>query len=149
MRLLDDGHKYELDHLDGQGKEVLQFANREGGRETVGTTTQEVIRALIDRTWYCNDCLPWHGNAQIVEHLRMALVLHEARAMIRGVVKGEIKPEFVHLGSDAHFELKIDESRASSYARMPDTETDTGGLNEGICSHYERSKQKQKEKNHV
>ncbi len=36
-------------------------------------------------------------------HLRMALALHEARALLRHVEKGEIKPELVAVGSDGHF----------------------------------------------
>jgi len=55
MKVLDRGHKYQLDHLDGDKKTIIQFCNRETGREIEGVTTQEVIRALIDRTWYCND----------------------------------------------------------------------------------------------
>lgn len=141
MRVLDKGHCYQLDHLDGVGTQTLQFCNREGGRQIEGVTTQEVIRALIDRTWYCNDCLPWSGNKLVVDHLRMALMLHEVRAMIRGVEKGEIRPEFVKIGTDSHFFLDESASQhASPYARMPETPTETGSLNPGVCSHHEKAR---------
>lgn len=87
MKVLLKGHDYELDHLDGELKTHILFVNREEGEEQQGPATQEVIRVLIDRTWYCNDCLPWSGNKLIVDHRRMALVLHEVRAMIRKVEK--------------------------------------------------------------
>ena len=109
MNVTDEGHRYSLDQIDPSTKQIygekqdLQFLNIEDGRRTHGVTTQEVIRALIDRTWYCNDCLPWSGNKLIVDHLRMALMLHEARAMIRGVEKGDIEPEKMHVGDGGHF----------------------------------------------
>lgn len=140
MRVLDKGHKYELNHLDGSQTQTIQFCNREGGTEQEGCTTQEVIRVLIDRTYYCNDCLPWSGNEHIVNHLRMALALHEARAFIRGVEKGEIKPEFLVLGSDGHMRLEFNEMNRSRYARMPMIGTETGSLNPGVCLHQFKKK---------
>lgn len=144
MRIADKGHKYELTQLfksvDGSlryagDKQILQFLNTEKGRECAGVTTQEVIRALIDRTWYCNDCLPWSGNKLIVDHLRMALALHEARHLIRGVEKGEIEPERIMVGTGGHFIFCEHPDPSSDYARMPDTGTETGSLNPGVCSH--------------
>lgn len=141
MKVSDRGHKYELDQQTpfgdrSQTVQTIQFLNTEKGRECEGVTTQEVIRALIDRTWYCNDCLPWSGNEHIVNHLRMALMLHEARAMIRGVEKGELKPEEMAVAEDGHFTLmgSVDKP-LSDYARMPNTGTETGSLNPGVCSH--------------
>lgn len=145
MRVLDRGHRYELNTLTkapltgelvaGSKAAELQFLNTEQGRECEGVTTQEVIRALIDRTWYCNDCLPWSGNKLIVDHLRMALMLHEARALIRGVEKGEIEPEKMAVGDGGHFILRESAIEPSDYARMPDTGTETGSLNPGVCAH--------------
>lgn len=141
MKVLDKGHKYELDHLDGKGKQSIQFCNREAGTEIEGVTTQEVIRCLIDRTWYCNDCMPWSGNKLIVDHLRMALMLHEVRAMIRKVEKGELEPERLAVGNDGHFILGVDiYGTLSGYARMPDTGTETGSLNPGTCKHHEEAR---------
>lgn len=42
---------------------------------------------------------------QIVYHLRMALVLHEARALERQTEKGEIIPEYMEVGSNGHLKL--------------------------------------------
>lgn len=118
MEIIEPGHIYRLNWLDeepatfrevGQVQDVhteadLIFVNREDNRHG-GTQTQEVLRALIDRTMHCDNCLRWEGNDQIIYHLRMALVLHEARALGRKVEKGELMPEDVFLGEDGHFSL--------------------------------------------
>ncbi len=46
------------------------------------------------------------GNDDIIRHLRMALVLHEARALIRKVHKDELAPEIVDVAGDGHFRLQ-------------------------------------------
>lgn len=117
MQVIEKGHVYDLNNrvLGAVGvpagqptnpKNVLTFVNKEPGREHGGTTTQEVLRALIDRTRHCNNCLPHPVNERIVYHLRMALVLHEARALERKTEKGDIKPEHIEVGGDGHFDLK-------------------------------------------
>lgn len=104
MKVKEPGHIYELNTLDGDGTpEVLRFVNREPGHEHSGTQTQEVLRALIDRTRHCDACIRWPGNDLIIHHLQMALVLHEARALERKVEKGQLRPEFVGVGEDGHF----------------------------------------------
>lgn len=120
MKVIEPGHVYELNWLDealgnadkmmslfGGMPNRLMFVNREHSTEHPGTQTQEVIRALIDRTRHCDNCLRWEGNDQIIHHLRMALVLHEARALERKVIKGIIAPELVLTGIDGHFKLDI------------------------------------------
>ena len=79
-------------------------------------TTREVIRALIDCTSYCNDCLPRSGNKLIVD------------PPSHGVEQGQIGLEKVHLGDGSHFMLFQSQKPTSDYARMPDTGTDTGSL---------------------
>jgi len=107
MKIVEIGHIYELDHIDGVGHERLMFVNREKGSEHPGTQTQEVLRALIDRTQHCDRCLRWEGNDRIIYHLRMALVLHEERALERKVEKGKLRPELVETsGEDGHFLLE-------------------------------------------
>lgn len=103
MKIIEPGHIYQLQHLDGSGAGMLVFVNREDGTEHEGTQTQEVLRALIDRTKHCDGCLRWEGNDKIIEHLRMALVLHETRALERKTQKGELQPENVKVGGDGHF----------------------------------------------
>lgn len=120
MKIIEPGHIYELNWLDGEPKRLtdgmlhaeyipenrLVFVNRENTPHA-GTQTQEVLRALIDRTQHCDRCLRWEGNDQIIAHLRMALVLHEARALERKTQKGYILPEQIVAGDDGHFKLLL------------------------------------------
>lgn len=107
MYVSEAGHVYELTQRneDPPRKVTITFVNMEPGREHGGTTTQEVIRVLIDRTRYCNNCLPHPNNERIIKHLEMALVLHEARALERKVEKGEIQADRVAVGPDGHYWL--------------------------------------------
>ncbi len=119
MKILEPGHVYELAFLDvppaynaeeGIGKipsNVLTFVNREPGHEHTGTQTQEVLRALIDRTFHCDSCMPHELNALIIYHLRAALICHEMRALERKLEKGAYEPERVEVGSDGHFILPV------------------------------------------
>lgn len=107
MRILHPGHEYLLDHLDGDGKTRLQFVQRlPFHAKKEGVLTQEVLRALIDRVQVLDKETPWEGNEEILYHLRMALALHEARALTRKVFKKELNPEHVTLGPDGHFKLE-------------------------------------------
>lgn len=108
MEVIEPGHIYRLEWLDGRptrSDDRLIFVAREPehGREHGGTQTQEVLRALINRTQHCDSCLRWDGNDKIIYHLRMALALHEARAIERKTEKGYILPELLPTGSDGHF----------------------------------------------
>lgn len=108
MKTLDPGQVYELDHLDGTGKTVLRFVARPPFHEPVeGVLNQEVLRALIDRVEILDKETPWTGNVEILYHLRMALVLHEARALIRKTHKNELLPEKIPIGPDGHFILEL------------------------------------------
>lgn len=111
MKIIEPGHVYQLNWLDGEPsprepikENWLVFVNREENKHP-GTQTQEVIRALIDRTKHCDNCLRWDGNDLIIHHLRMALVLHEARALERKTIKGIIRPEHILTDSDGHFKI--------------------------------------------
>jgi|SRR5215831_20903930 len=119
MKIIEPGHIYELHELDLLANpappQKLTFVNREPGHEHPGTQTQEVLRALIDRTMHCDNCLRWPGNDLIIYHLRMALVLHEARALERKVEKGQIHPENIRTNpADGHFELGTQEVTGDS-----------------------------------
>lgn len=106
MQVHEKGHIYTLDNNNMQGQaQTLMFVNKEPGSEHEGTTTQEVLRALIDRTRHCNNCMPHPNNERIVYHLRMALVLHEARALERRTEKGEIRPEYLPTKDGGHILL--------------------------------------------
>lgn len=121
MRVIEPGHIYELSHLDGDNRQRLSFVNREAAPHE-GTQTQEVLRAqieclevLIDRTNHCDSMLRWEGNDRVVKamseaqrQMRLALLLHEQRAMERKMEKGTLLPERVAVRSDGHFAIPTD-----------------------------------------
>lgn len=128
MKIIEAGHVYQLRILDHEarfpsaeydppsdllqfGQDLLVFVNREEGSEHAGYQTQDVIAALIDRTQHCDACIRWEGNDKIIYHLRMALALHEARAIERKVEKGELAPELVSVDNDGHFPIRSGQSR--------------------------------------
>jgi hypothetical protein len=99
MRVLDPGHQYELSvissHLEPERAardgtlipETLTFVKRVGDHypgnkqpQYSGTTTQEVIRALIDRTKYVDNQIPSNHNVVVIDGLRSALYSLELRA---------------------------------------------------------------------
>lgn len=95
MKVLDPGHRYALDQLDTDKYPkpsehcILRFVKRIGdkfpGNEPPGyegTTTQEVIRALIDRTIYVDQQIPHSQNTDVLIHLRRALRCLEQRAAL-------------------------------------------------------------------
>lgn len=100
--MIDPGHAYELAHLDEQHSPTLSqvghlvFVKRVGdgfpGNEPPahpGVTTQEVLRALIDRTKYVNGQVHAELNHDVLEHLRQALYQLEVRAHQR---RGKVLP---------------------------------------------------------
>lgn len=102
MNVLDPGHIYDLQHLEGPGAEQLIFEKRNSGAldrgndEYHGTYSQEVIRALIDRTQYLDSVLHDEANDFIVKNLRRALWWYEVRAYRRHTLgingTGEVDP---------------------------------------------------------
>jgi len=92
MKVLDPGHAYQLQYLDGpqdKGWDTLVFVKREGENypgnvgHHAGTTMQEVLRALIDRVQYVNGQVPDPTNEQVLQHLRSAIWYLELRAARR------------------------------------------------------------------
>lgn len=85
MKILDVGHEYLLDRLDGVGAERLVFVKREGDKFPFnhgthpGTNVQEVLRALIDRTEYLNKQIPCAETEAALGNLKSALLLFELR----------------------------------------------------------------------
>lgn len=111
MKVLEIGHIYELQSRTPEGffdevpDQKIKFVNKQPQQEHSGTTTQEVIRVLLDRTRHCANCMPHPNNERIIYHLRMALVLHEARALERKTEKGDFAPEYLQTGGDGHFNV--------------------------------------------
>lgn len=89
MKELERGHVYMLAPLGGGPSEFLVFVRRSseaidyGPGEHSGTNTQEVLRALIDRTEYLYNVLPAVETKDAAYFLRMALFCYEARAWRR------------------------------------------------------------------
>ena len=88
MKVLEPGHIYQLQHLESPGHETLTFIRRNSAAithqsEHPGTNTQEVLRALIDRTLFLDDVLSAEETEDAVYYLRMALFTYEARAWRR------------------------------------------------------------------
>jgi hypothetical protein len=111
MNVIEKGHIYSpkmrkwTDDSQEPKEQKITFINKEKGREHNGTTTQEVIRILIDRTRHCANCMPHPNNERIVYHLRMALILHEARALERKVEKNYFAAEYLETGEDGHLKV--------------------------------------------
>lgn len=86
MHVVDSGHKYLLDALDGDAVQELTFVKREGPKypgnrgHHSGTTSQEVLRALIERSIYVNFQQPCAETESVIELLKAALYLLEVRA---------------------------------------------------------------------
>lgn len=87
MIILDPGHLYRLNELDGGIGVELRFVKRVGDKYPgnaappySGTTTQEVLRALINRTKYVNNQKRWTENEWVLDGLRLALLALERRA---------------------------------------------------------------------
>ena len=88
MKVLDPGHVYELRQLGDSNTQRLTFIKRSGGaikyaEEWPGLQTQEVLRALIDRTEYLNEVLPCKETLEALKHLRATLYWYEVRAFRR------------------------------------------------------------------
>jgi hypothetical protein len=88
MKVLDQGHVYELRELGSSDTQTLTFIKRSGGAveyvdQHPGLQTQEVLRALIDRTKYLYEVLPCSETEEALKHLRMSLYWYEVRALRR------------------------------------------------------------------
>jgi len=93
VRVIDPGHDYmlrELDHGVGSAPQHrLVFVKREGEGypgnlgSHPGTTSQEVLRALIDRAEYVNNQVPCAETQAAKELMQAALLLLELRAARR------------------------------------------------------------------
>jgi hypothetical protein len=90
MKVLDRGHYYELALLDGDSDiQRVQFVKREGVGypsnvgTACGTTSQEVLRMLIDRAMYVNSQIPCWQTRLSVWLYGFVIWLYEHRAAKR------------------------------------------------------------------
>ena len=87
MKVLEPGHLYQLDCIDGDRTEFLQFVKRVGEKYPgnrppawPGTTMQEVLRACIERAGYVNRQIPCAETEAAIGLRKGALLLFEVRA---------------------------------------------------------------------
>lgn len=89
MKVIDAGHDYELNVLDGPSTQSLRFVKRVGpkfpGNTTAysGTTMQEVLRAVIDRARYVNNQIPCAETSKVIVLCTEAVYQLELRAAVR------------------------------------------------------------------
>lgn len=86
MKILDAGHQFELDSLDGGEPQVLVFVKREGEKfpfnkgSHPGTNMQEVVRALHSRLVYLNQQKPCWQTQMCITLCELLLYFLEERA---------------------------------------------------------------------
>ncbi len=86
MKILEAGHKYQLDTIDGENLSILTFVKREGVKYPFnkgshpGTNVQEVLRVLIDRTRFLLHQVPCMETENALHNLESALAWYEVRA---------------------------------------------------------------------
>jgi hypothetical protein len=95
MHVIDNGHKYQL--ADGQ---EIRFIKKEKDPITnefktvwVGTTNEELLEVLIDRTTNLNAKMASPENVVALHHLKQALTVFNARTAARTLQNVEATPE--------------------------------------------------------
>ena len=120
MKIVEQGHVYDLKNLESPGSQRLTFIKRSSGAieytdEHPGTNTQEVIRALIERSIYLNDVIPCAETEDAIYHLRMALFCYEVRAWRR-------KQEKLNKKAPRHDDTEPPNSHRDGYDGIPFSE---------------------------
>jgi hypothetical protein len=100
MKVVLPGHRYELASVEGRAPQSLVFIEKalQSGRgfETIsdGTTTEEVLWVLIDRTRFLNATLSCRENSIAITKLEEALMWLEKRTADRAArrVEGRFEP---------------------------------------------------------
>lgn len=95
MKVIEPGHIYALQNVDGDGEQIVRFVRRRDDEamllpeqmRTQGVLFQEVVRVLIDRINYLNAEAPCVENVEIMESLRRVIQLGEIRAARRTIEK--------------------------------------------------------------
>ena len=91
MKILDDGHKYELgeepfNDVEVGKEQIISFIKREGKEGNLvnaGTTNEEVLEVLIDRMKYLQNKVACRENAIVITKLEEALMWLEKRTKKR------------------------------------------------------------------
>lgn len=87
MKVLRENHQYELANFENKGQpgQVLQFIEKakaeDGSLKTIndGTTNEQVLEMLIDRTKGLNEKFPCRENSLAITHMEEALMWLEKR----------------------------------------------------------------------
>lgn len=96
MKVIDPGHVYGMDSIDGGEVQFLRFVKREGERypgnvgSHPGVTMQEVTRALIDRARYVNNQIPCVETEIYLRCMQIGLAALEQR-------HARVKGRYLHL----------------------------------------------------
>jgi hypothetical protein len=86
MKIIDPGHEYLLDAIDGGDQQRLVFVKRQGRNYPgnvgahPGILTQEALRACLDRAIYMNTQASCAETDVIIASLRTAIFAFEVRA---------------------------------------------------------------------
>lgn len=102
MKILVQGHRYQVDSFEGENPQIIQFIHKEPKKEgsaelrTIndGTTNEELIRVLIDRMTFLNNKFHSYDNDIVILRLKEALLWLGKRTtdrMNRGV-EGKARP---------------------------------------------------------
>lgn len=102
MKVITEGHAYELENFENPEKkgQEIQFIQKEPKKNSTelktvkdGTTNEELLAVLIDRTNYLNGKFPDVNNTKALIHLDMALRLFNKRTADRKKRQVEGKAE--------------------------------------------------------
>jgi hypothetical protein len=112
MRVINPGHHYMMQGVDGGGEQPITFVRRRDSlgellaqsERSGGVLCQEVLRVLIDRVLYLYTEDPCDEDTEIIRCLRRALVLFETRAARRRIEKLSM-PERATVEHDGHIHL--------------------------------------------
>lgn len=107
MRVIKPGHRYELQNLKSPTLTILQFYQdgKIHGEAVDGPSTQEVLRACIERVKSLDGEKPYPRNAEAVAHLRAAILIFEIRALEIKVEQG-FEIEALPTGEDGHIQWR-------------------------------------------
>lgn len=111
MKVIEPGHLYEVENVDGDGTQLIQFVHRRDedarllpeDQRKEGIQSQELLRVLIDRTLYLHAEQPWSENVKIIQNLRDALRIYEARAARAAIEKLSMPERYEHCRECGHF----------------------------------------------
>lgn len=107
IRIVEPGHVYLIQNLDGDGEQQIGFVQRPPYHEpAAGILIQDLLRISIDRVKVLETEVSAEENIKVLYHLRQALLWQELRALRRKVDLGKLLAiENLDLGEDGHFKL--------------------------------------------